>query len=332
MPVFAFIPQLFIIGVALFMAVIILGVVAIRRLPEWNRRAHIRRMDARRLAGVARESAWKAGEDLAAYPARLAEQEHQLISARHAALERAAYLRTKAKDVGQANPHGRVADGAYHRQAGSLDAMAQEIERLIVRQWRARSLVSLRVHAAVTARSAPEHDPLPSPVPPESAEKSLGDAAAAARGFLINVANRLDELDAAVPDHPGGIAVPEEIVAEVEAERARVQALYRTALDRLNAVADDLELHLESSRTAALLDRMNLVSSADHHHATDLAAAVSALDGDAELLAPFGSGLQEAIAALDEPISALERSEEDAAAQTRAAEEVARLLQRFESP
>lgn len=292
MPTIALIPQLFIIAVAFVMAALMLGVVVIRQLPQWSERAKLRRLQANLLTRRAREEAWRAGTDLDESADHLSE-EQALVLARDTAKKRAGALRQK---------------GAQDK-AARVDTQVVELDSLVVRIWRIRALGLLRVHAAVTSRAAPDAMVLPSPGEAHTPAvlERLAQAAMEARRFLIHVANRLTELEQLVPAPPKGVTIPEQVLVEVETERRRIVALYRSVMEAMDSAADDVDLLVGAAETdafGALLERRTY------------------LEAD-------GGALNEAVSKLAKRIGGLEQAETDARAQANAVREVDELLNRL---
>lgn len=292
--------------------------------------------DPRRLAvpiQVRRDDAWFRGDDLLRHPRRLAALEARLKEQHAAATSQADRLAERAEELGQRPAREELAR-RYEEDERLLRRRAERMGRVLGMVWKARALLGLRAHVAITARRRPVLRDLPEAEVPvgelAQAARRYDLAADAVRAFVVELDSRANDLDEVVPLPAEEAVVTDTTRMAVEGERNHALQTYAELRGRMEELADTLAYLGERCRTRALVEG-GPAAELDEPGA-DGAGLIEELNralGELSQMAEAGDK-KLADAAMDklaEEISLLEKAGIDAQAETDAVLEVQRLLE-----
>jgi hypothetical protein len=272
------------------------------------------------------------GDDLLHYPRHLETLERRLVRTLAVAGEDLTHLEHRKSDVAAMDQRRVLAD-RYTEEVAALKVRMALLRRVLAQIWHTRSVLQLQAQLAVTARHQPFLEELSVLTEPsaEQAER-CEHAAFEVRRFSEHLAERIRDGSLQVPREPLDGTIGEELRANVEAERARVEKVYRRLHRDADRLADTLRYLADRHRARGSVlpqgsgEEQNLdLAKESHALVSEVDVALSGLHG------LFQTGerhlVDAAVAHLEQDICQLEQVglEAEAAAVTEL--EVARLLQ-----
>lgn len=292
---------------------------------------------------VRRDDAWFRGDDLLRHPRRLAELQNRLLEQHLAALAQAAHLAERREEL-EVRPDREELAKRYTEDERVLHRRAERMSRVLGVVWKARALLGLRAHVAITARRRPALTSLPEgDVAVESlpaAAKAYDQASDAVRAFVSELDSRANDLDDVISPAPTQAVVTDTIRMAVEGERMHTLQTYSAMRERMDELADTLGYLADRCRTRVVVEGGPRelgsveVGAADGSLGSEglVEELNRALSGMADLAEVGDRRLADAaMDKLAEEISLLEKAGLDAQAETDAVLEVQRLIEQYGS-
>jgi hypothetical protein len=272
------------------------------------------------------------GQDLLRYPARLEELEGQLGGAIGEVRRQRAHLEEQRALLAAKDGRGALA-ARYAADVALLGRREEGMRRVLGLVWRARALLSLRAHLAISARRRPVLPPLPDTeaagADMELAARVYASAAERVRAFESTLRARMATLSASVPPPPAEAEVAGETLRELAAEEARIRTRYEGHREAMDRLGDTLAYLADRCRTR-LVARGTPASVNPEGGSALLDEVQRALDALGELAEAGDRQMADlAVENLAEDISQLERAGLEARAEAEAAIEVEKLLGQF---
>lgn len=206
---------------------------------------------------VRRDDAWFRGDDLLRHPRRLAELQARLLEQHQAAQSQAAHLAERREELA-GRPDREDLARRYTEDEGLLQRRAERMGRVLGVVWKARALLGLRAHVAVTARrrpvltGLPEGDVAKDALP--AAARAYDQASDAVRAFVNELDSRANDLDEVISEPPPEAQITESIRMTVEGERMHTLQTYAAMRDRMDELADTLGYLADRCRTRAVVE------------------------------------------------------------------------------
>lgn len=267
--------------------------------------------------------------DLLDYPRRLQELEQQLDARLGAVQAQIGVLYARRQEVGAKAGRADLAS-RYDQDLGLLIQREGSMRRVLGLVWKTRAILLLRVHLAITARQRPPLR-LPDPHDPSldlsRATHAYHHAAGQVRIYLAHIEARAQEVERIVPAPAVGAELDEPMRAEVVDAQMGLRGEYRTLLEEMDRLADNLTWLGDHFATLSVMTteaRSPVMEGDPGRLLAQVGAALEDLSAMARTVDPVL--VDDALDHLARDISRLEEAGREAEAEAEAHLEVERLL------